>query len=30
MPLEGYANIRRWHAALWALPAWRDPFAGLD
>lgn len=30
MPVADYRNIQRWHAALWALPAWRDPFEGLD
>lgn len=30
LPLESYAHIRRWHARLWALPAWRAPFAGFE
>ena len=25
-PLEGFANIARWHGRLNDLPAWRDPF----
>ena len=27
---EDFANIRRWHKQLWAIEAWREPFAGLD
>jgi glutathione S-transferase len=30
IPLEGFGHIRRWHARLEELEAWRDPFAGLD
>ncbi|MCP4327217.1 MAG: glutathione S-transferase family protein [Alphaproteobacteria bacterium] len=26
LPLAGFPEIRRWHEALEALPAWRDPF----
>ncbi|MFK2890671.1 glutathione S-transferase family protein [Dyella flagellata] len=26
LPIEGFANIARWHERLMALPAWRDPF----
>jgi glutathione S-transferase len=26
LPLDGYANIQRWHAQLMELPAWRDPW----
>jgi glutathione S-transferase len=26
LPLDGYANIQRWHHRLLALPAWRDPW----
>jgi glutathione S-transferase len=29
-PLEGRANIRRWHDRLNALEAWHRPFDGLD
>lgn len=29
MPLAEFPHIRRWHAQLWELPAWREPFAGL-
>ncbi|MDH5835200.1 glutathione S-transferase family protein [Luteimonas kalidii] len=30
LPLEPFAHIRRWHAQLEEIDAWRDPFAGLD
>ncbi|MHA6692981.1 glutathione S-transferase family protein [Devosia sp. A449] len=30
LPLDQYARIRNWHDRLWALEAWRDPFAGLE
>lgn len=30
LPLQPYPRIRNWHDRLWQLPAWRDPFAGLD
>ena len=30
LPLDQYANVSAWHARLWAIGAWRDPFAGLD
>ncbi|MFC4762787.1 glutathione S-transferase family protein [Dyella koreensis] len=26
LPLEGFANIARWHERLMEIPAWRDPF----
>lgn len=26
LPVDGFANILRWHERLMALPAWRDPF----
>jgi glutathione S-transferase len=29
LPLGEYPHIVRWHAQLWELPAWRDPFRGL-
>jgi glutathione S-transferase len=29
LPLESYAHIRSWHARLWKLPAWSNPFDGL-
>lgn len=29
MPIDGYANIRRWHDRLNQIEAWREPFAGL-
>jgi glutathione S-transferase len=28
--LEDYPNVAAWHARLWQLDAWRDPFAGLE
>ena len=30
LPLADYPNINRWNQRLLALPAWVDPFAGLD
>ena len=30
IPLDGYANIVKWHDKLNQIDAWRDPFAGLD
>ena len=30
LPLDDFANIRRWHDQLWAMPAWRTPFEGLS
>jgi glutathione S-transferase len=30
LPLGEYPHIAAWHARLWQLDAWRDPFAGLD
>jgi glutathione S-transferase len=30
LPLQPYAHIRNWHERLCQLPAWRDPFAGLE
>ncbi|QBF30779.1 glutathione S-transferase family protein [Thalassococcus sp. S3] len=30
LPLDRYANVSAWHARLWAIDAWREPFAGLD
>ncbi|HEX5209887.1 MAG TPA: glutathione S-transferase family protein [Steroidobacteraceae bacterium] len=30
LPLQRYVHIRAWHERLWQLPAWRDPFAGLE
>jgi glutathione S-transferase len=30
LPLQRYVHIREWHERLWQLPAWRDPFAGLE
>ncbi|RUL69536.1 glutathione S-transferase family protein [Dyella choica] len=26
LPIDGFANIARWHERLMALPAWREPF----
>lgn len=30
LPLHAYPAITRWYAAIEALDAWRDPFAGLE
>lgn len=30
LPLQPYSQIRNWHDRLCQLPAWREPFAGLD
>ncbi|WP_438035235.1 glutathione S-transferase family protein [Sorangium sp. So ce204] len=30
LPLSDYPRVAAWHARLWQLDAWRDPFAGLD
>jgi glutathione S-transferase len=30
LPLGGYPRVAAWHARLWQLDAWRDPFAGLE
>jgi glutathione S-transferase len=30
MPLDDYPAVVAWHARLQALPAWADPFDGLD
>jgi glutathione S-transferase len=30
LPLGDYPHIAAWHDRLMQLPAWRDPFAGLD
>jgi glutathione S-transferase len=30
LPLADYPNIERWNKALEAIPAWADPFLGLD
>ncbi|RZL35133.1 MAG: glutathione S-transferase family protein [Rubrivivax sp.] len=30
LPLADYPALAAWHARLMALPAWADPFAGLD
>ena len=30
LPLREYPAITRWYAQLEALPAWQDPFAGLE
>lgn len=29
LPLDGFPEIRRWHAHMNALPAWREPFPDL-
>jgi glutathione S-transferase len=29
LPLREFPNVQRWYDGLEALPAWRDPFAGL-
>lgn len=30
LPLADYPQVTAWHWRLWQLPAWRDPFAGLE
>jgi glutathione S-transferase len=30
LPLEPFANLRKWHARLMEIEAWREPFDGLD
>lgn len=30
LPLGDYPRVAAWHARLWQLDAWRDPFAGLE
>lgn len=30
LPLEDYPDLLRWYRQIEALPAWADPFAGLD
>lgn len=30
LPLDGFANILRWHEQLLKLKAWSDPFEGLE
>jgi glutathione S-transferase len=30
LPLGDYPQVAAWHARLWQLDAWRDPFAGLS
>jgi len=30
LPLADYPHVDAWHRRLMALPAWADPFAGLD
>jgi glutathione S-transferase len=30
LPLADYPHVEAWHARLWQLDAWRDPFAGLE
>jgi glutathione S-transferase len=30
LPLADYPHVAAWHARLWQLRAWRDPFAGLE
>jgi len=30
LPLEDYPEVARWHGQLLQLPAWREPFEGLD
>jgi glutathione S-transferase len=30
LPLRDYPHVAAWHARLWQLDAWRDPFAGLE
>ena len=30
LPLADFPRVEAWHARLMDIPAWRDPFAGLD
>lgn len=30
LPVEEFPNVKHWHERLWAIDAWREPFAGLD
>jgi glutathione S-transferase len=30
LPLDGLANVRKWHDRLMQIDAWREPFAGID
>jgi glutathione S-transferase len=30
LPLADFPRVEAWHARLMKIPAWRDPFAGLD
>lgn len=30
LPLADFPAVQAWHNRLWALPAWADPFDGLD
>jgi glutathione S-transferase len=30
LPLADFPRVEAWHARLMEIPAWRDPFAGLD
>ena len=30
LPLEEFANVKRWHDRLLQIDAWRDPFEGLS
>jgi len=29
LPLDAFPNVKAWHDRLWAIDAWRVPFAGL-
>ena len=30
LPLADFPRVEAWHARLMDIPAWRDPFSGLD
>ncbi|HEY4299123.1 MAG TPA: glutathione S-transferase family protein, partial [Paraburkholderia sp.] len=30
LPLADFSRVEAWHQRLMEIPAWRDPFAGLD
>ena len=30
LPLKDFPRVEAWHARLMDIPAWRDPFAGLN